>query len=57
MHSGLKYAIEKACSLAQKAWGHENFVQGVAPIMDQVVGYNPPTEEEVREGDLIFKEG
>ena len=35
----LGVAIEKACTLARKAWGSANVGQGVAAIADQVCGY------------------
>jgi len=52
----LAEAIERAGELAKKAWGGVNWTTGVATMMDAVCGADTLWhEEEVKEGDLIFR--
>jgi hypothetical protein len=49
----LAAAIEKACALAMKAWGGENWTQGVATMVDAVCGHE---EEDLSMGLDGFNE-
>ena len=58
-NSGLTEAIEKACTMAKKAWGEKNGVTGVAQMMDSVIGsettFHPVPDEELKAGDLSLR--
>ena len=54
----MEKAIEKACTLARKAWGGQNVVHGVSQIMDAACGHGPNSdyirEEDIKEEDIKF---